>query len=78
MARRKTTTRKAVQVEKIAHRDKRKNIPTEELRDFVKEERDSLLVMNSLAEKEGLKGQVQTIYLDPPYGDEVLKVYEIK
>jgi len=29
---------------------------------------DSLLVMTSLAEKEGLKGQVQTIYLDPPYG----------
>ncbi|WP_027187768.1 site-specific DNA-methyltransferase [Desulfovibrio cuneatus] len=29
---------------------------------------DSLLVMNSLAEKEGLKGQVQCIYLDPPYG----------
>ena len=29
---------------------------------------DSLLAMSSLAEKEGLKGQVQTIYLDPPYG----------
>ena len=29
---------------------------------------DSLLVMNSLAEKEGLRGQVQCIYLDPPYG----------
>lgn len=29
---------------------------------------DSLLVMTSLAEKEGLKGQVQMIYLDPPYG----------
>lgn len=29
---------------------------------------DSLLVMNSLAEKEGLKGQVQSIFLDPPYG----------
>jgi adenine-specific DNA-methyltransferase len=29
---------------------------------------DSLLVMNSLVEKEGLKGKVQTIYLDPPYG----------
>ena len=29
---------------------------------------DSLLVMTSLAEKEGLKGQVQTIYVDPPYG----------
>jgi adenine-specific DNA-methyltransferase len=29
---------------------------------------DSLLAMASLAEKEGLKGQVQTIYLGPPYG----------
>ena len=29
---------------------------------------DSLLVMNSLAEKESLKGQVQMIYIDPPYG----------
>ena len=29
---------------------------------------DSLLVMNSLAEKERLKGQVQMIYIDPPYG----------
>lgn len=29
---------------------------------------DSLLVMASLAEKEGLRGKVQTIYIDPPYG----------
>jgi len=29
---------------------------------------DSLQVMTSLAEKEGLKGKVQTIYFDPPYG----------
>jgi len=29
---------------------------------------DSLLVINSLAEKEGLKGKVQMIYVDPPYG----------
>lgn len=29
---------------------------------------DSLLVMSSLAEKEGLKGKVQMIYFDPPYG----------
>ena len=29
---------------------------------------DSLLAMNSLAEKERLKGQVQMIYIDPPYG----------
>src|SRR5436309_583290 len=29
---------------------------------------DSLVVMNSLLEYEGLGGQVQMIYIDPPYG----------
>ncbi len=29
---------------------------------------DSLMVMTSLAEKEGLRGKVQMIYFDPPYG----------
>ena len=29
---------------------------------------DSLLVMNSLLEKEGTAGKVQMVYLDPPYG----------
>jgi len=29
---------------------------------------DSLLVMNSLLEKEGMEGKVQMIYMDPPYG----------
>ncbi|KSV61480.1 hypothetical protein N185_10675 [Sinorhizobium sp. GW3] len=29
---------------------------------------DGLQVMSSLAEREGLKGQVQAIYIDPPYG----------
>ena len=29
---------------------------------------DARLVMTSLAEKEGLKGKVQMIYMDPPYG----------
>jgi adenine-specific DNA-methyltransferase len=29
---------------------------------------DSLLVMNSLLEKEGMAGMVQMIYMDPPYG----------
>ncbi|MCC7117653.1 MAG: site-specific DNA-methyltransferase [Anaerolineales bacterium] len=29
---------------------------------------DSLLVMNSLLEKEGMRGKVQTVYMDPPYG----------
>jgi adenine-specific DNA-methyltransferase len=52
-------------------------IEWEDLVDFYRHEQnwtnrlilgDSLLVMNSLAEKEGLKGQVQMIYMDPPYG----------
>lgn len=29
---------------------------------------DSLLVMNSLLNREGMKGQVQCVYIDPPYG----------
>ncbi|MCF8332435.1 MAG: site-specific DNA-methyltransferase, partial [Bacteroidales bacterium] len=29
---------------------------------------DSLTVMSSLLEREGMAGQVQTIYIDPPYG----------
>ena len=29
---------------------------------------DSLQVMASLAEREGLRGKVQCVYLDPPYG----------
>src|SRR5229473_2820275 len=52
-------------------------IEWEDLVDFYRHEQswtnrlilgDSLLVMNSLAEKEGLKGKVQMIYMDPPYG----------
>ncbi len=52
-------------------------IAFEDLIDFYRHEQnwsnrmilgDSLLVMNSLAEKEGLKGKVQMIYFDPPYG----------
>lgn len=31
---------------------------------------DSLLVMNSLLEKEGIAGKVQMVYIDPPYGIE--------
>ncbi len=29
---------------------------------------DSLIVMNSLLEKEGMAGKIQMIYIDPPYG----------
>jgi adenine-specific DNA-methyltransferase len=53
------------------------NPPLREAIDFYKHEHnwsnrliagDSLLVMNSLIEKEGLAGQVQMVYIDPPYG----------
>lgn len=49
----------------------------EDLIDFYKHESnwsnrmilgDSLLVMTSLAEKEGMRGKVQCVYIDPPYG----------
>lgn len=56
---------------------KEENPPLREAIDFYKHRHnwsnrliagDSLLVMNSLLEKEGLGGQVQMIYIDPPYG----------
>lgn len=52
-------------------------LPLREAVDFYKHDRgwsnrlvagDSLLVMNSLLQKEGMAGQVQMIYFDPPYG----------
>ncbi|MEW6014396.1 MAG: site-specific DNA-methyltransferase [Candidatus Zixiibacteriota bacterium] len=54
-----------------------KNLPIREAIDFYKHSHnwsnrliagDSLVVMNSLLEKEGMAGQVQMIYIDPPYG----------
>ena len=53
------------------------NMPLREAIDFYKHDRDwanrlvagdSLLVMNSLLQKENMAGQVQMIYIDPPYG----------
>jgi adenine-specific DNA-methyltransferase len=53
------------------------DLPFEEMVEFYQHEQnwanrmilgDSLLVMASLAEKEHLRGQVQMIYIDPPYG----------
>ena len=38
---------------------------------------DSLLVMTSLAEKEGLKGKVQMVYIDPPYGIEYKSNWQV-
>jgi adenine-specific DNA-methyltransferase len=52
-------------------------LPFEELIEFYHPEQhwsnrmilgDSLMVMASLAEKEGLKGKVQMVFMDPPYG----------
>lgn len=39
---------------------------------------DSLLVMTSLLEKEGMAGQVQTIYMDPPYGIKYGSNWQVK
>lgn len=39
---------------------------------------DSLLVMTSLLEREGMAGQVQTIYIDPPYGIKYGSNWQIK
>ncbi|MEO8384094.1 MAG: site-specific DNA-methyltransferase [Betaproteobacteria bacterium] len=53
------------------------NLPLRDAIDFYKHDRgwanrliagDSLLVMNSLLQKESMAGQVQMIYIDPPYG----------
>lgn len=53
------------------------NLPLRDAIDFYKHERgwsnrmiagDSLLVMNSLLQKESMAGKVQMIYIDPPYG----------
>ena len=53
------------------------SVPLRSALDFYKHDRgwanrlvagDSLLVMNSLLHKEGMPGQVQMIYIDPPYG----------
>jgi adenine-specific DNA-methyltransferase len=53
------------------------NLPLRDAIDFYKHDKgwsnrlvagDSLLVMNSLLQKEGMAGQVQMIYFDPPYG----------
>src|SRR5438128_1262426 len=37
---------------------------------------DSLSVMASLAEREGLRGKVQCIYIDPPYGIQFKKNFQ--
>ena len=53
------------------------NLPLRDAIDFYKHDRgwanrliagESLLVMNSLLQKESMAGQVQTVFFDPPYG----------
>jgi adenine-specific DNA-methyltransferase len=39
---------------------------------------DSLLVMTSLLEREGMAGKIQTIYMDPPYGIKYGSNWQIK
>lgn len=39
---------------------------------------DSLLVMSSLLEREGMAGQVQCIYIDPPYGIKYGSNWQVK
>ena len=57
--------------------DPKQNPPIRQAIDFYRHRRDwtnrliagdSLLVMNSLLEKEGMGGKVQMVYMDPPYG----------
>src|SRR5436853_528932 len=75
----KMARRKSVEV--LKHNEAtRKNIPTAEYQYELEKDQhdqnwsnrmilgDSLQVMASLAEREGLRGKVQCIYFDPPYG----------
>src|ERR1700680_2105486 len=68
-------THKTVQASLFERREE--NPPLREALDFYRHAHgwsnrliagDSLLVMNSLLEKEGMAGQVQMAYIDPPYG----------
>jgi hypothetical protein len=82
----KRKPRGPVPVEAIKHRDKRVNIPTEELREFVRAEEKSPKSSSTRAIR--LYSTVSRPF-DPPqtgkiavkvinhYGDEVLKVFEV-
>ncbi|MDE0119185.1 MAG: site-specific DNA-methyltransferase [Bdellovibrionales bacterium] len=67
----------SVNYEQLSLFKKEQIIPENEAIDFYKHDKgwsnrliagDSLLVMNSLLEKEGMTGKIQCIYIDPPYG----------
>ena len=45
MAQKKRTKKRSVQVDSLKHKDTRKNIPTEELRDFVAEDEENPVVV---------------------------------
>ena len=71
---RKTNT---VNYEQLSLFQKEKKLSESQAIDFYQHEKswknrliagDSLLVMNSLLEKEGMGGKVQCVYIDPPYG----------
>lgn len=72
---RKRNAKKSVQLSLFESADE--NPPLREAIEFYKHKHnwsnrliagDSLIVMNSLLEKEGMAGKVQMIYIDPPYG----------
>jgi adenine-specific DNA-methyltransferase len=74
---RKKDEKPAVQVQLSFFETPSENPPLREAIEFYKHKHnwsnrlisgDSLLVMNSLLEKEGMAGSVQMIYIDPPYG----------
>jgi adenine-specific DNA-methyltransferase len=74
-ARRKNGSSSAQQLSLFASAEE--NPPLREAIDFYKHSHawsnrliagDSLLIMNSLLEKEGMAGKVQMVYIDPPYG----------
>lgn len=67
----------SVNYEQLSMFKKEQIAPENEAIDFYKHDKnwsnrliagDSLLVMNSLLEKEGMAGKIQCIYIDPPYG----------
>lgn len=67
----------SVNYEQLSLFKKEQIIPENEAIDFYKHDKgwsnrliagDSLLIMNSLLEKEGMTGKIQCIYIDPPYG----------
>ena len=67
----------SINYEQLSLFKKEQIIPENEAIDFYQHDKnwsnrlisgDSLLVMNSLIEKEGMAGKIQCIYFDPPYG----------